>query len=239
MNKPNYGLDAPTTVTRFGICGCFLMVLAIGGTFWLPETAFYKALLALLFTAAFWTLSPSVTIILGSLYFKFRDRDWLFREVALTGREHVLDVGCGHGLLLIAAAKRLVTGKATGLDLWSQADQFSNSRVAVLRNVKLEDVLNKVEVIDGDMRKMPFSDSSFHVVVSSWAIHNIYDRKERSLALDEIIRVTKPGGRIAILDINHAREYSNYFLARNLTNVRILGPHFTFGNRTYLVLAEK
>ena len=36
----------------------------------------------------------------------------------LTGDEKVLDVGCGRGLLLIGAAKRLKSGKATGIDVW-------------------------------------------------------------------------------------------------------------------------
>lgn len=66
-----------------------------------------------------------------------------------------MDVGCGHGLLLNGIAKRLKSGKAFGLDLWSNEDQAANSREATLRNAKLEGVASKVEIHDGDMRSMP------------------------------------------------------------------------------------
>jgi arsenite methyltransferase len=44
-----------------------------------------------------------------------------------------------------------------------------------------------------DARNIPFADKEFDVVVSSLAIHNIYDKGERSKALNEIIRVFKAG----------------------------------------------
>jgi ubiquinone/menaquinone biosynthesis C-methylase UbiE len=187
----------------------------------------------------FMFLTPVITIPLGSLFFKFNDRDWLFDHLQLSGSENVLDVGCGHGLLLIGAAKRLTSGKAHGLDLWAQADQANNSKEATLRNARIEKVENKIEIHNGDMTMMPFADSTFDGVVSSWAIHNIYDRVEREKALAEINRVLKPGGKIAILDIDHAPSYRDYFQSRGLQNMKLLGPRFTFGNRTYLVLGQK
>jgi len=38
----------------------------------------------------------------------------------------VLDVGCGRGLLLIGAARRLTTGKAVGVDIWQAEDRVGN-----------------------------------------------------------------------------------------------------------------
>ena len=65
------------------------------------------------------------------LYFskveKLRERDKLLDLVEWSGQERVLDVGCGRGLMLIGAAKRLSSGKAIGIDLWQQQDQANNS----------------------------------------------------------------------------------------------------------------
>jgi ubiquinone/menaquinone biosynthesis C-methylase UbiE len=181
---------------------------------------------------------PAITILLGSMFFKFRERDWLFDQLALKGNETVLDVGCGHGLLLIAAAKRIKSGKAIGIDLWVQADQADNSQEATLMNAKVEGVQDKVEIHSGDMRKLPLADKSIDVVVSSWAIHNIYDEQGREAALSEIKRVLKPEGRFAILDIDHAPSYREYFIKQGMQDVKLLGPRYTFGNKTYLVLGK-
>jgi len=49
-----------------------------------------------------------------------RARDRLLDGLGLTGQENLLAVGCGRGLLLIGAARRLPNGRAVGVDLWSQ-----------------------------------------------------------------------------------------------------------------------
>ena len=48
-----------------------------------------------------------------------------------------------------------------------------------MANARLEGVSDRVEVKTGDMRKMPFPDASFDVIVSNVAIHNIYDLEGR------------------------------------------------------------
>lgn len=239
IKKPNYGLDAPTVVRNWGFVGLTGLVLTILGSKFLPAHWAASILITLAYTISFSFLIPSITIPLGSFFFKFKDREWLFNELKLTGTEKVLDVGCGHGLLLIAAAKRLSTGSAHGLDLWQQEDQASNSREAALENAMIEGVANRLEIHNGDMRKMPFNDSDFDVIVSSWAIHNIYDKGQREQALGEIARVLKPGGKLAILDIDYAPEYRDFYAKTGFENPRLLGPRFTFGNRTYLLMASK
>src|SRR5262249_52487996 len=104
---------------------------------------------------------------------------------------------------LLGAAKRLSTGRATGIDLWQGEDLAGNSPDATRANAEAEGVADRVEVRTGDARQLPFADASFDVVVSSAALHHIYTAGGRQEAVREIARVLKPGDRVLISDIRH------------------------------------
>ncbi|KLO26386.1 methyltransferase [Mycolicibacter heraklionensis] len=125
----------------------------------------------------------------------------------LRGDEVVLDMGCGRGAVLCAAAQRLPDGRAIGVDLW-QADQTDNSADATLANAALEGVADRIEVRTGDMTALPLPDASVDVVVSNLAIHNIGSREGRRRALAEAARVLRPGGRLAIADLWEIRKHA-------------------------------
>jgi len=125
--------------------------------------------------------------------------------LALRGDEQVLDVGCGRGAVLMLAAHRVPLGEAVGVDVWRQRDQTGNRQITE-RNAVLEGVRDRVEVLDGDARELPFPAGSFDLVVSSLTLHNIRDVDERKLALREAVRVLHPGGRLRIVDL-HTRTY--------------------------------
>jgi ubiquinone/menaquinone biosynthesis C-methylase UbiE len=143
----------------------------------------------------------------------------------LAGDETLLDVGCGHGLLLIGAAKRLPRGRAVGIDLWSQVDQGNNSKEATLRNAELEGVADRVEVHTGDMRQMPFADATFDAVVANLAIYNVPSHEGRRQAISEIVRMLTPGGRVALMDFKKTGDYASDLRALGLTNARGRRPY--------------
>src|SRR5262249_5321787 len=78
---------------------------------------------------------------------------------------------------------------------------------ATLENARRAGVDSRVEVRDGDARRLPFADATFDVVVSSMVLHNIPNREDRRRALREVARVLTPGGCVAILDLRHTRDY--------------------------------
>jgi arsenite methyltransferase len=171
-------------------------------------------------------------LILAALMFassrfgKLYARDRLLARLKLRGDEAVLDVGCGHGLLLIAAAKLLPRGQAVGIDLWSQWQQSDNSREATLRNAALEGVSQRVTVHDGDMRKMPFADRSFDATVAHFAIHNVPSREGRREAIREIVRTLRHGGQVAISDIFSIDLYADELRKSHMIDVQIFGYSF-------------
>lgn len=241
---PRYGIDAPHEMRLFSLIGVVLIGVAYAvktlGSGSYPGAA--DALFYIGLVAGAGMLLPLVTIPLGSLFHKKRARDWLLDALEWEGVGSVLDVGCGRGLLLIGAAKRLTKagGRVTGIDIWRSADQTGNSPEATKRNAEKEGVADKVDVSTGDARKLPYADGSFDLVVSSWALHNIRDNNGRDAALAEICRVLRPGGQIAIMDIERYNEYRAYFKGRaDFEHVEMLGPRFTFGNRTCIVKGRK
>ncbi|HEY4264850.1 MAG TPA: class I SAM-dependent methyltransferase [Micropepsaceae bacterium] len=150
----------------------------------------------------------AAVMLRSSLVSKKRVCERLIAAFALSGHEHVLDAGCGRGLALIGCAKKLTTGKAVGIDLWTAKDQSNNHPEATLANAAAEGVANLVEVKTGDITRLPFPDASFDAVISMIVIHNIPSRQVRDEALRELVRVLKPGGRMGIFDLMHASRYA-------------------------------
>ena len=99
------------------------------------------------------------------------------------------------------AAQHLTTGRAVGVDLWKSKDQSGNAAEATRRNAVAEGVADRVELHTADMTALPFEDNRFDLVVSSVAIHNIKGRAGRDRAIEEAVRVLRPGGRLLIADI--------------------------------------
>jgi ubiquinone/menaquinone biosynthesis C-methylase UbiE len=144
----------------------------------------------------------------GSKVGKMRERGQLLDSLELRDDEIMLDVGCGRGLLLNGAARRLPRGKAIGVDLWGSKDESDNRIGATPLNADAEGVKKRVDVRTGDTRGLPLPDSSVDIVVSSLSIHNIGDESGRAQALGEVARVLKPGGRVALLDFQCTDEYA-------------------------------
>ena len=154
---------------------------------------------------------------------KFLVWDELLGSLSLKGDEQVLDVGCGRGAVLLLAAQRLSSGKATGIDLWQVQDQSGNALAATQRNAAAEGVSEKIELHTGDMRKLPFGDGSFDVIVSSLAIHNVPDAAGRAEAVKEIARVLKPGGRVLLADFKFVADYAKTLRDAGLSEVQTRG----------------
>jgi ubiquinone/menaquinone biosynthesis C-methylase UbiE len=139
---------------------------------------------------------------------KLRLREQLLDQLALQGDEKVLDVGCGRGLLAIGAAKRLKTGKVTGIDVWNPQELSGNSADAAKENAKAEGVADRVRFESGDARKLVYPENNYDVVVSANALHTLADDLERGQALREMLRVLKPGGRLLLFDTAETGYYA-------------------------------
>ena len=127
-------------------------------------------------------------------------RERLLGKSSWNGNESVLDVGCGRGSLTVAAAHRVPSGTVIGVDVWNRAAVSGNRADSVLENAKIEGVSDRVTVKEGDARDLPFPDGAFDVVVSNFVVHELKSRPERQRMMQELVRVLKPGGKVALVD---------------------------------------
>ena len=223
MPQVDYGLDAPRMVRRLS-SRAFLMLAVAAVLYFVNRTSNPAAALPLAISLGIIGLSfgfAAAVMVLSSRFAKVKVRDLILESIPWRGDENVLDVGCGRGLFMIGAAKRLKNGKATGIDLWNPQDLSGNTAEAALANAKAEGVDKRVKIETGDARKLPFPDRSFDVVLSSLALHNISYKAERIQALREIDRVLKPGGYLAVFDIFYTRQYAKEFEQLGFEDVRV------------------
>jgi len=107
----------------------------------------------------------------------------MVRALALPAGGRVLEVGCGRGVALPVLARLLTPVRLAGLDL--DAALLDEARAGA----DLADI--SVELVPGDVRRMPFPDASFDLVVDFGTCYHV---ARAGQALAEIARVLVPGG---------------------------------------------
>ena len=121
-------------------------------------------------------------------------RDEYLRLLGVGPGEQVLDVGCGSGAVTRAMARLAAPGgRATGLDA-------SPALLAFARQYAEEEALGQtIEFREGDCRSLPFPDASFDAVLAATVLSHV---PEAERALAEMVRVTRPGGRVGVFDFD-------------------------------------
>ncbi len=219
--KPAFGIDAPTVVATFvglTVAAGFVGIFVGSGSGIAAAIPFWVA--GLLFASA------GAYMVRSSRRGKAQLWDRALDHLDLRGDERALDLGCGRGLVTIEVAKRLPSGHVDGIDIWRNKDQSGNSRAAAQRNVEITGLADHITIHDANMTDLPFDDATFELVTASLAIHNIPLRAERDQAMAEIVRVTKPGGRVVIIDIGRTKEYVAALTAAGATALERSGLQF-------------
>jgi SAM-dependent methyltransferase len=100
--------------------------------------------------------------------------------------DQVLDAGCGSGQITRTIAAALPQGHCTGIDREPRYIDYAR------RTARAEGTSN-VSFVEGNLLDMPFENDSFDLV---WSKHVLQWIADPAAALAEMVRVTRPGGRV-------------------------------------------
>jgi ubiquinone/menaquinone biosynthesis C-methylase UbiE len=104
----------------------------------------------------------------------------------------LLDVGCGPGSITRGLAEHLPAGQVVGLDLSRETLESARRDAAArgLMNLRYE---------EGSVYELSFPDGAFDVAYAHQVLQHL---RERGLALSEMLRVVKPGGVVAVREVD-------------------------------------
>jgi SAM-dependent methyltransferase len=145
-------------------------------------------------------------------------REIAFTAVAEFSPRRVLEAGCGEGELSERIQKEL-DAEVVAVDQSERMVELARAR--------------GVDARVGDVQDLPFADGSFDVAIAAWMLYHVPDL---DLALSELARVLRPGGRLvaATNAADHLREMLELagiddfdFSFRAENGAEILARHFS------------
>ena len=121
--------------------------------------------------------------------------NWGMDHLDFENAQAMLDIGCGGGANLNRLILRAPYAHVTGIDYSPTAVELSRERNTALIEY------GACEVLEGDVRELPFNGATFDIVT---AFETVYFWPNMADALDQVIRVLKPGGQFLICNEDNA-----------------------------------
>ncbi|WP_114952850.1 class I SAM-dependent methyltransferase [Sphingosinicella terrae] len=101
----------------------------------------------------------------------------------------LLDIGCGNGYLLEQIRQRHADMELMGLE-------YTPELVEIARQRGVEGC----EIVQGDVRDMPFENASFDIIVTERCIINVMDQQDQAKSIAEVARILRQGGHYICIE---------------------------------------
>jgi|WetSurMetagenome_2_1015567.scaffolds.fasta_scaffold167441_2 ubiquinone/menaquinone biosynthesis C-methylase UbiE len=138
---------------------------------------------------------PGKPIGAGGSSFELIDQPAFFRALGIRVGEAFLDLACGRGLYTLAAATRVgEAGHLYALDLWEEGIQD------LLREARARGLANLKAWVRDITQGIPLGDGTVDAALMATVLHDFVEIKADAVAVREIARVLKPGGRLAVVE---------------------------------------
>ncbi|HEU4496675.1 MAG TPA: bifunctional demethylmenaquinone methyltransferase/2-methoxy-6-polyprenyl-1,4-benzoquinol methylase UbiE [Flavobacterium sp.] len=157
-------------------------------------------------------------------------RKKVLRIVASRNPKNILDIATGTGDLAILMSQTNAE-KIVGLDI--SAGMLDVGR----KKIQARKLSEKIEMVQADSEKMPFSDNAFDAITVAFGVRN-FETLEKGLA--EILRVLKPGGIFVILETSNPTKapYKQFYSFYTKNILPLIGRMFSKDRAAYGYLSE-
>lgn len=161
------------------------------------------------------------------------DQSWRRKTVAALKLDdiaapHVLDLATGTADVALEIVRQIPGATVIGADPSEKMLEVGREK---LKAAELQD---RIELVTGAAENLPFDDATFDGVSIAFGIRNVSDRPA---GLREMLRVTKPGGRVAILELNEPeRGWTAPFAKLHIRKIVPLMGGLISGNKEYRYL---
>ena len=158
------GIDAPLVPIIFIVAGIIGIILA-----WLSHNPYNFIFPVVMVIGA-------ILFIHTSLIGKYRIIHQVVESLDIPKNSKVLDLGTGHGAVLLEVAKKLKQpGEVIGIDIWT-TDQSDNSQIATQQNIDQSQIEKVAKVQTASITQLPFSDNEFDYIFASFPWKNISNK---------------------------------------------------------------
>jgi len=137
----------------------------------------------------------------GKSTFELVDFDRVLQALSLTPSTIFLDLGCGRGNYAIPVAESMgPQGKVYGVDAWPEGLEELEERAAA-RGLK-----NITTIYANLNEHIPLEDGTVDVCFMATVLHDLLREGPGEVAMDEIKRVLRPGGRLCIIEFKKVED---------------------------------
>jgi len=161
------------------------------------------------------------------------DHSWRRKTVAALKlgerpNPHVLDLATGTADVTLEAVRQYPTAAVVGADPSEKMLEVGRQKI------EAAELNDQIELVSGAAEALPFEDETFDGVTIAFGIRNV---KDRPAGLREMLRVTKPGGRVAILELNEPESgWTAPFAKLHIRKIVPMMGGLISGNREYRYL---